>query len=369
MTDTKFIIINDWEGGIPSGSISFINNDSYVVRFIDTRKTFNTSKYINSKKMAEEYRCSISLEKGLTINQYRHIQCDIEGAYIEMKLNNNYIAKIDKCDLQLTQGFKWRATKTKNPRMYHSKTSQHTGRYFHRLVLSESNKHVIHINGDTLDNRRKNLTYVLHPKKMIHINSVKKLGEWKGGIPQGSICIYNNKYLVRFTDGTRKTFQLESKQQADEYRVTESLNKGLTKNQYRHVNCKVEGEYIEMKLQNNHIAKFDVEDLKHAIKYNCYAHNGGHRHYMYQSNKNEKLIFHRILFPEYKQIDHINRDGLDNRRKNLRPVSSSENNLNQKTRTDNKSGKTGIHYSNYSKCWIVQWPEDGKRKKKIILRI
>ena len=70
------------------------------------------------------------------------------------------------------------------------------------------------------------------------------------------------------------------------------------------------------------------------------------------------------MFPEYKQVDHINRNCLDNRRKNLRPVSSSENNLNQTKRKDNRSGKTGIHYSNYDKCWVVQWPEDGKRKKK-----
>jgi hypothetical protein len=33
-------------------------------------------------------------------------------------------------------------------------------------------------------------------------------------------------------------------------------------------------------------------------------------------------------------------------------------------KTNNESGKTGVHYSNYDKCWVVQWHENGKRKKK-----
>ncbi|GAH20073.1 unnamed protein product, partial [marine sediment metagenome] len=44
------------------------------------------------------------------------------------------------------------------------------------------------------------------------------------------------------------------------------------------------------------------------------------------------------------QIDHINRDGLDNRKCNLRPCTNSQNQKNSKLRKDNKSGLRGVRW-------------------------
>ena len=46
--------------------------------------------------------------------------------------------------------------------------------------------------------------------------------------------------------------------------------------------------------------------------------------------------------PKGKYVDHINKDTLDNRRKNLRVCSNSANLRNGKLRPNNKSGFTGV---------------------------
>ncbi len=235
--------------------------------------------------------------------------------------------------------------------------------------------YIYHKNKDPFDNRRKNIIDKTMVAKVNMLPTVND-NEWIGGKPSGSLCFMNNAWVVRFSDGTRSTFSKyncknidDAKIQAKEFRIQQSLIKGLTKNQYRIVYSKTNSEYIEMKLQDDYIAKIDKEDLHIVEQFIYHAKKGAgcERFYMYQSDPDDtkkKILFHRVIFPEYKQIDHINRDGLDNRRNNLRSVLSAENNVNQKKRTDNKSGKTGIHYSKYDKCWVVQWPEDGKRKKK-----
>ena len=54
-------------------------------------------------------------------------------------------------------------------------------------------------------------------------------------------------------------------------------------------------------------------------------------------------------------VDHINGDGLDNRRANLRPATASQNQANQRKRRDNTSGFRG-----------VQWHAPGKRWRAVI---
>lgn len=52
-----------------------------------------------------------------------------------------------------------------------------------------------------------------------------------------------------------------------------------------------------------------------------------------------------------REIDHINRDQSDNRIKNLREATSSENNANQKLSVRNTSGKKGVHWHSGLKKW------------------
>jgi hypothetical protein len=68
---------------------------------------------------------------------------------------------------------------------------------------------------------------------------------------------------------------------------------------------------------------------------------------------------HRMLLRPYKdeEVDHINGDGLDNRRVNLRTCTHSENMRNRKRLITNTSGYTGVSYSSdmkRKKRWLAQ---------------
>ena len=51
------------------------------------------------------------------------------------------------------------------------------------------------------------------------------------------------------------------------------------------------------------------------------------------------------------QLDHINRNRLDNRIENLREASARTNALNRGMRKDNKSGFTGVHFAKNTGKW------------------
>jgi hypothetical protein len=200
--------------------------------------------------------------------------------------------------------------------------------------------------------------------------------DWEGGHPAGCVNFSNGAWIVRFNDGTRKQFHEkffgneEAKRLAEEWRTKTSLEKDLTKNQYRRIEDDDEGIYYEMKLQNGHIAKFDEFSLPLATKciWSAFKGTKTETYYMAHTGKKKAGIprqsFHRLLCPLFKEVDHFNRNGLDNRIRNLRNGEGSINKLNQCKRSDNKSDKTGVHFCKYDNCWIVQYPYQGRRVKK-----
>lgn len=70
------------------------------------------------------------------------------------------------------------------------------------------------------------------------------------------------------------------------------------------------------------------------------------------------LIVHGCLVDE---IDHINRDSLDNQLRNLRPTTRSENCKNRRKRSDNTHGITGVYWQKHRQRWTASIESDGKR--------
>lgn len=99
--------------------------------------------------------------------------------------------------------------------------------------------------------------------------------------------------------------------------------------------------------------------------YNISTNNG--KKYRYLKVLGKSFLFHRVAFfiaekrwPD-NEIDHINGDGTDNRRCNLREVTHSQNGKNQKLHKNNKSGVSGLHWNTSKKIWIANIGVNGKQ--------
>lgn len=77
---------------------------------------------------------------------------------------------------------------------------------------------------------------------------------------------------------------------------------------------------------------------------------------------------HRVAWAIYYgewphgEIDHINGNRSDNRISNLRVVEHMQNGRNQKRRSDNVSGATGVNWHKRDKIWHAKIKVDGKSR-------
>lgn len=81
-----------------------------------------------------------------------------------------------------------------------------------------------------------------------------------------------------------------------------------------------------------------------------------------EDGKYKTALMHRIIMncPENKVIDHINHNGLDNRKINLRICTYSENNRNIK-HGRGKSKYIGVYWCNVRERWVSHIQVNGKR--------
>lgn len=118
-----------------------------------------------------------------------------------------------------------------------------------------------------------------------------------------------------------------------------------------------------IKLTQNKVALVDDEDFEmisnltwHAIKtsYNFYAVNGIR---LGEDKKQVRQIFmHRLIMncPDGMVVDHINGNGLDNRKENLRICTTSQNLMNRGKSLVNTSGYKGVYRSS-NKNSLNKW--------------
>lgn len=93
------------------------------------------------------------------------------------------------------------------------------------------------------------------------------------------------------------------------------------------------GEITYIGLSQNKYTTIDTEDLTKVENYRWYAKFSRPKNWYATNSKriNSRSCLSRLqslIFPEYGLIDHINIDGLDNRKENLRKTTTALNNYN-----------------------------------------
>lgn len=126
------------------------------------------------------------------------------------------------------------------------------------------------------------------------------------------------------------------------------------KNKYRIIDSVT----AEVELTHGHVCLVDVDNLALIGQYRWCAMVGRKTYYAItnttHNGKRSSMLMHQLLLeiPPGYEGDHINRNGLDNRRSNLRVVTRSVNARNSDLRATNTSGHTGIAFE--SGKWRVR---------------
>lgn len=114
----------------------------------------------------------------------------------------------------------------------------------------------------------------------------------------------------------------------------------------------------EIQLTQGRVAIVDEADYAELSQYKWYTQNSGHTGYAKRMTSKSLgrphlVRMHRVILdaPHDMQVDHINGDGLDNRRSNLRLCTNAENQHNRRKFKNTASKYKGLAFFSGPKMW------------------
>lgn len=112
---------------------------------------------------------------------------------------------------------------------------------------------------------------------------------------------------------------------------------------------------VKIPLTQGEFTIVDAEDYALLSKFHWQCWKGPWNNYAKGVVEGKNIPLHRFLLnpSRDKVVDHINGDGLDNRRSNLRIVTTSQNGMNRKLSKNNSSGYKGVCYNKQRGKWMA----------------
>lgn len=124
-----------------------------------------------------------------------------------------------------------------------------------------------------------------------------------------------------------------------------------------------------IELTRGMVAVVDDDDFDRLAQYNWrYSgrKRGGHAaRVVYINGKQASILMHREIMnpPSDLEIDHINGNGIDNRKQNLRVATHAQNLRNQTVRSTNKLGVKGVCLTRQKDKYRATITTNGKQKQ------
>ncbi len=131
---------------------------------------------------------------------------------------------------------------------------------------------------------------------------------------------------------------------------------------------RIDGDIAYVPLTKGYEAVIDAVDVPLVAGFNWCANKDKHVVYAIRTDlsgvKRRGTSIHRTILgePAGMCVDHIDRDGLNNRRANLRVATPEQNRHNSKMLCTNTSGLKGVHWRDDQKKWRAQITVAGKKK-------
>jgi len=168
---------------------------------------------------------------------------------------------------------------------------------------------------------------------------------WRGGATYRARIYYKDFKLS-------KTFKTET--EADQYiRLTNVRENLCIKNRFTIFN-----DRVLVDLTGDKLLICNYDDL-YLVETHTWCCSDGYA-VTKTSGSAYPQYFHNLVMqhiPTEITVDHINRNGLDNRKSNLRLVDRRIQTINQGIKLNNTSGVTGVSFNKKSNRWVATWQD------------
>jgi len=117
-------------------------------------------------------------------------------------------------------------------------------------------------------------------------------------------------------------------------------------------------------LTQGKFAIVDADDYERLAKYKWHAYKNGSTYYASRTSANKKIIMHREIMqaPKGLLVDHIEGNGLNNRKSNLRLCTRVQNARNKRPKHNGSSRYKGVYWHISYRKWAANIRCNGKQK-------